>query len=219
MSPAAELLAQRRTVLLDFDGPVCAVFGVITDEAVADKLRTLLPGDIPADVATARDPFRVLRYAATLGVDIAAEVEAEFHHEEYRAVSDAPPTTGAFEVLRALDAIGHWVVIVSNNSKGAVRRFLHLHGLASTVAAISARSDADPDHLKPAPYLLLQAMRQLSVTADECVMVGDSVSDIEAAHAAATPAIAYANKPGKRERFQSHSPEAIIDTMTELLPQ
>lgn len=216
MSTAAELLAQRRTVLLDFDGPVCAVFGVITDEAVAEKLRTLLPGELPPHVATARDPFEVLRYAATVSADIAAEVEAEFHQQECRAVSDAPPTPGAFDAIRALDVAGHPIIIVSNNSKEAVRRFLRLHSLAEAVTAISARSDANPDRLKPAPYLLLQAMRQVSATADQCVMVGDSIGDIVAAHAATMPAIAYANKPYKREAFRPHSPEAIIHDMAEL---
>lgn len=219
MSTAAELLAQRRTVLLDFDGPVCAVFGVITDEAVAETLRTLLPGELPPHVAKARDPFEVLRYAATVSADSAADVEAEFHQHEYRAVNDAPVTPGAFDAIRALDTNGHQIIVVSNNSKEAVRRFLHRHGLAEAVTAISARSDADPDHLKPAPYLLLQAMRQVSATPDQCVMVGDSIGDIVAAHAAGLPAIAYANKPGKRDAFQLHSPEVIIDNMIDLRPE
>jgi HAD superfamily hydrolase (TIGR01662 family) len=214
---AAELVAQRRHVLLDFDGPVCAVFGVLTDKAVADRLRTLLPDQLPSHVATASDPFEVLRYAANLSADLAAEVEAEFHQQECRAVVNAPVTPGALDVIRALDAGGHQILIVSNNSKEAVRRFLHLRGLAPVVTAISARRDADPAHLKPAPYLLFQAMRQAAATPDRCIMVGDSTSDIEAAHAAAMPVIAYANKPGKRHAFQPYRPDAVIERMDELV--
>ncbi|WP_431879951.1 HAD family hydrolase [Amycolatopsis sacchari] len=217
MSTAAALLAERRDVLLDFDGPVCAVFGVVTDAAVAERLRLLLPGDPPAHVMQAHDPFEVLRYAATVNADLAAEVEAEFHQQECRAVADAPPTPGAFEAIRSLHAAGHRIIMVSNNSKEAVRRFLHLHGLAEAVTAISARSDADPSHLKPAPFLLLQAMRQIETTPDQCVMIGDSITDVQAAHAARLPAIAYANKPGKREAFQRQRAEAVIDQMNELL--
>jgi HAD superfamily hydrolase (TIGR01662 family) len=216
VTAAGDLIAQRREILLDFDGPICAVFGSITDEAVAAKLRALLPGNLPHEVAEARDPFEVLRYAAALGTDIGAEVEAEFHQQECRAVTEAPPTPGAFNAIRALNATGHRVIVVSNNSKEAVRRFLHLHRLADAVTAISARSDANPDHLKPAPYLLHQALRQVSATPDDCVMVGDSTTDIQAAHSAGLPAIAYANKPGKREAFQPYAPDAIIDGMVEL---
>jgi phosphoglycolate phosphatase-like HAD superfamily hydrolase len=47
-------------------------------------------------------------------------------------------------------------------------------------------------------------------------MIGDSVTDIQAAKAAGTKVIAYANKPGKRERFAAHQPDALIDSMTVL---
>jgi phosphoglycolate phosphatase-like HAD superfamily hydrolase len=48
-------------------------------------------------------------------------------------------------------------------------------------------------------------------------MIGDSLTDIDAARAAGSPGIAYANKPGKWERFAPQQPVAIIGNMTELL--
>jgi phosphoglycolate phosphatase-like HAD superfamily hydrolase len=47
-------------------------------------------------------------------------------------------------------------------------------------------------------------------------MVGDSTTDVEAANSAWVPSIAYANKPGKRERFEALLLDAIIKDMTEL---
>ncbi|RBM19224.1 HAD family hydrolase [Prauserella sp. PE36] len=216
MTAVASVLAERRHVLLDFDGPVCGVFSAITDRVVADRLRRLLPGELPEEVAEAHDPFDVLRYAAGLDVDLAAEVEAEFQRQECAAVDEAAPTPGAFETIHRLADGGHVVTIVSNNSTEAVRRFLILHELRNRVQGVSARNDADPEHLKPQPYLLHRAMRQQSTEPDQCVMVGDSVSDIQAATAAGVAAIGYANKPGKRETFQAHRPAAIIADMHEL---
>lgn len=59
-------------------------------------------------------------------------------------------------------------------------------------------------------------MQTAQTTPDQCVMIGDSATDIEAAHAARVAAIAYANKPGKRTRFAVYRPAAIIDHMCEL---
>ncbi|MEU8045890.1 HAD-IA family hydrolase [Micromonospora echinofusca] len=74
---------------------------------------------------------------------------------------------------------------------------------------------AAPERMKPDPFPVLAAGRELGAEPAECVLVGDSVSDIEAAHAAGVAAIGYANKPGKRERFDAA--DAVIDSMAELV--
>jgi hypothetical protein len=60
----AELLAQRDHVLLDFDGPVCELFGgALSDRNVVDRLKPLLGTVPPSDVVAADDPFDILRSA------------------------------------------------------------------------------------------------------------------------------------------------------------
>lgn len=216
MTPA-ELVASRKHVLLDFDGPVCAVFGTLTDRVVADRLRALLDVDLPAEIAESDDPFDVLRHAATLGADTAATVEREFRRLEVEAVTTAPATPGAADTIRALVNAGHTVTIVSNNSEQAVRRYLEQRDLAGLVKGVSARTFADPGSLKPNPFLLQQAINSAGLDRDECVMLGDSVSDIEAARSVGTDAIAYANKPGKQLRLQQAHPDAIITHMAQLI--
>lgn len=216
MTHPAEIIERSNVVLLDFDGPVCAVFGGLSDHDVAVELRALFAGDLPEAVEQSRDPFDVLRYATQFG-DLAVQVEQRLRQLEIRAVSLAPATPGTAEVLEALRSRGVRVVIVSNNSEAAVRAYLHAHGLDRLVEGISARSSSELAELKPAPFLLLQAMTGAAVAAEECVMIGDSVTDIEAAHRAGTAVIAYANKPGKRERLEPHNPTAIIDHMSQLL--
>lgn len=216
MTPLGALLTERRHILLDFDGPVCAVFSGLSDHVAADRLRAIVGADVPAEVSHARDPFTVVRYAATLDPATAARVEHEFQLQELEAVRTAQPTPGAAEAIHALRRSGHSVIIVSNNSTRAVRTYLDSHGLSHSVEGVSARTNADVAHLKPEPFLLHQAMKQHHASPDQCVMIGDSATDIEAANTAGVASIAYANKPSKRDRFTPLRPAAIIDHMREI---
>jgi phosphoglycolate phosphatase-like HAD superfamily hydrolase len=94
--------------------------------------------------------------------------------------------------------------------------YLRAHDLTSYITGVSARTTADPTRLKPNTFLLDQAVEHLGAAPGECVMVGDSTTDVEAANSAWVPSIAYANKPGKRERFEALLLDAIIKDMTEL---
>ena len=209
----AELLARCPHVLLDFDGPVCAVFGGTTDRAVADQLRANLPG-LPADVTASSDPFDVLRHAATLGPEVLAAVGREFTRLEVQAVATATPTAGTEEAITALRATNHTITIVSNNSAAAVAAYLDGHGLLPLVDGISARTRPEPDLLKPSPYLLRRAIDILDARPSRCVLIGDSITDIAAAKAVGAAVIAYANKPGKRDRFRPLKPDVTVDTMS-----
>lgn len=217
MTPA-ELILERDYILLDFDGPVCAVFGKLSKRTVADRLKPLLGSELSDDVADTDDPFAVLRYAGMVGPTTAAAVERQLRRLEAEAVTTAPPTPGAAGAIRGLAASGCKIAIVSNNSTSAVRTYLTMHDLVGAVRSISARDHADPSLLKPSPYLLREAIEALGTTPEHCVMVGDSIGDIEAAHAVPLPVIAYANKPGKRDRFAPYRPDAIIEYMTQLCP-
>lgn len=219
MTPA-EVLAGRQHVLLDFDGPVCAVFGGdITDQAVADELKQLVAGaDLPPDVAAAHDPFDVLRFAGKVSAAAAEALESRFRDLEVQAVATAPETPGARTAIEALIASGRTVTIVSNNSAAAVRHYLDIHGLSELISQISARESADTQLLKPDPFLIRRVNDGLGARPSACVMIGDSETDIDAARAAGTAVIGYANKPGKCVRLQRRGADAVIDQLSELLP-
>lgn len=217
MRSSAEVLAAVRHVLLDFDGPVCAVFGGTSDHEVADLLRGVLNDDqMPAEVAISSDPFAVLRFAATLGPKRAAQVEQQLARLEVQAVASAPPTTGAREAVVALHDAGRSITIVSNNSTQAIMAYLQTHELTPWITGVVGRTDPSPGLLKPHPHLLGRAMHDRRAQPDECVLIGDSISDIAAAQTARTAVIAYANKAGKHHQFAALCADAIIDSMAEL---
>ncbi|MBP2474048.1 HAD superfamily hydrolase (TIGR01509 family) [Crossiella equi] len=214
------ILREAQALLLDFDGPVCSVFSGFPAPVVAGQLRELLADggytDLPTIVAESGDPFDVLHYSATLGADEAQHVEAAFRAHETEAVSTAEPTPGTVELIHEWKRTGQPVAIVSNNSASAVEAYLNLHGLQHAVDVISSRSAPDPGLLKPNPHLVLQAAVMLGVQPDKCVLIGDSVTDIEAAHAAGARGIGYANKSGKGAKLAAAGADAITTNTSDL---
>jgi HAD superfamily hydrolase (TIGR01509 family) len=216
-----DILGRTAALLLDFDGPICAVFAGYPAPAVADKLRAVIAahlGTVPADLADVPDPLRMLRPAADLGdPELTRAVTDACRHAEVSAVATAAPTLGAHDVLRTAHDGGRRVVIVSNNSAEAVQAYLHAHDLSEYVDHVAARYDGmDPRLLKPDTHLVDAALTTLGVDPAGAVLVGDSESDIEAGQAAGTATIGYANKPGKRQRLADAGADTIVSTMIEL---
>ncbi|MGW6427624.1 HAD family hydrolase [Nocardia sp. NPDC055053] len=173
--------------------------------------------DLPPHLGATSDPFELLDYAAQISPKVAVATEQELTRLEVEAVAVATPTPYTHELIReASTRNGGSVAIVSNNSVAAIDAYLRAHGLRTHVAGIYARTSA-ATRLKPSPDLLTDALASLRADAVTASFTGDSVTDLQAAHSAALPAIAYANKPGKVERFAPYAPAVTITSMSALL--
>ena len=218
---AAELVASKKHILLDFDGPICAAFAGYGAANISRQLATLMAMEgvvVPAKLFDSPDPFELLRYASTPGDPaLLADVNAEFRRLEVQAVRFAPLTPDSREVVQRLANGGHSISIVSNNSAQAVERYARIHQLTGFLAGINARCVDDPSFLKPNPHLLLDALRDRCATAGDAVMIGDSASDIRAAQAAKVSSVAFVNRPTKRQRLLQSHPDAVITEMRQLL--
>ncbi|MGD9988685.1 HAD family hydrolase [Pseudonocardia sp.] len=215
----AEVLDDARHILLDFDGPVCAVYGGTSDRVVAEHLRGLISTsgwELSGDVKATSDPLEILRYSASLGATPLRLIEDEFTAREIEAVGAATPTPGLREALEALTDADRTVTIVSNNSERAIRAYLDRTCLRRHVAGVVGRIAYEPTRMKPRPDLLLAAVSERGAEPTSCVMIGDSVSDIEAAKAAGVPSIGYANRPVKRARLEAAAPSFVMDSMYEI---
>lgn len=208
-----------RWILLDFDGPVCSAFAGYPAPEVAEELRERarrVGVRWPASLAAERDPMEVLRKLYDVAPEFHAEAEAALTSAETRSVLTADPTPGAVGFLRACQDSGRPLAIVSNNSSEAVQVFLEKQSLGSYVKEVVGRSKESPNLMKPAPHALHIAMRELSAVPKNCALVGDSSTDIEAAHAAGVIAVGYANRQGKTEEFQRLRAEVVVEHMSEL---
>lgn len=210
------IIARTRYLLLDFDGPICSIFAGLPAETVADKLRKLIPGDLPDEIASTPDPIEVFYYSATVSDELAARVEAEMADLEVAAVPTADPTPYVHQVIASARESGRIIGVVSNNSPRAVNAYLDRHGLNDVIRLVVARTSHDPALLKPSPHLINKAVRDLDADPAATVLVGDSFTDIEAAHSAGVASIGYVNKPGKRERMAALRAGAMITSMADL---
>ncbi|MDS1271545.1 HAD family hydrolase [Lipingzhangella sp. LS1_29] len=214
-----EIMRPARWILLDFDGPVCSAFAGYPAPEVAGTLREQAHATgvvVPDAVMRENDPMRVLSGLYQVAPQWHADFEAALTQAEIASVAAASPTPGVTPMLGVCRERGLPVAIVSNNSPEAIRAFVAAHHLDVLVDAVIGRDKVSPELMKPNPYLLRQALAELGGTPDESVMVGDSTTDIEAARAAGTMAVGYANRPGKAERWRELKPDAIIGHMGEL---
>lgn len=210
------IIARTRYLLLDFDGPICSIFAGLPAPTVAEKLRQLFPDDLPDEIANTDDPIEVFKYSATVSDEMAARVEAEMTDLEVAAVPTADPTPYVHQVIASARESGRIIGVVSNNSPRAVNAYLDRHGLSDGIALVVARTSHNPSLLKPNPYLINEAVRGMDANPAESALVGDSLTDIEAAHSAGVASIGYANKRGKRERMTELRVGTVITSMADL---
>ncbi|MEV5510462.1 HAD family hydrolase [Streptomyces orinoci] len=213
------VLPSARHVLLDFDGPVCNVFSGLPAAAVAEQLLRLYeekagaPFALP--VANRNDPLEIVRQAGELDDPLASVLDDALTEAEVRAVASSQVTPGALSVVNACRRTGRAVSAVSNNSRASVSAFLARQGVKQWFTTIVGRP-ADAKLMKPNPFPLLQALAHLGWEAAEAVMVGDSVTDVQAANSVGMPCVGLANKPGKRVALAEAGAAAVIDSMGEL---
>jgi len=131
---------------------------------------------------------------------------------ELAAVARGSLTTGAAACLRAS---GVSVAIVTRNSRQAV--FAALGGLEGTDRVLVVGRE-DVLRLKPDPDGLHRAMNHFGVVPRECVLVGDTYHDVEAARAAGVrsvivhnPRLAYS--PAGADAYVD-DPRHVLDRVT-----
>lgn len=217
----AAVVHGARTLLLDFDGPVCSIFAGYPAPVIADELRRLIidHGErlLPA-MTDERDPLQLLRLTKQLDHPVLArEVANALRDAELEAVKTATPTPGVDDVVTATVETGRRLVLVSNNSAEAVNTYLELHGLRSSFIRVIARHDGlDPELLKPNPHLVVLALLATDAAPSSTVLVGDSVTDIAAARGVPIASIGYANKADKAADLTASGANAIITGMAML---
>ncbi|MFC5993814.1 HAD family hydrolase [Pseudonocardia hispaniensis] len=118
--------------------------------------------------------------------------------------------------VMALLSSGHTVTVVSNNSETAIRAFIQSRDIADLFDGVVGRTRARYDDLKPTPYLLHRALGERGARPAESFLIGDSLTDIQAARAAGVAAVAFANKADKQRSFAAAGPDALILAMSEL---
>ncbi|GIG02474.1 HAD family hydrolase [Catellatospora citrea] len=216
----ANLLGPSRRLLLDFDGPVCSIFAGYPAPVIANELVRLIRETslvVPVFLAQERDPLEVLRWVGANGSPSELQtIEEALCAAELRAVDSAEPTPSGSEVILAAAEVGLGIIIVSNNSAAAISKYLEQRQLDGFVLAIVGRAFAEPHLMKPNPAPILRAARSFGVAPEDCVLVGDSITDVEGARAAGVPVIGYANRQDKVASLAAAGADAVVESMQEI---
>ena len=124
------------------------------------------------------------------------------------------PYDGVMELLAELQRRGKKVAVVSNKFYAATQELCrHFFGNLVPVA-IGEREDI---RKKPAPDTVIEAMRQLGVTANGAVYIGDSDVDIETAQNSGMPCISVLWGFRDKEFLLQHGAKTLVKTPEEIL--
>lgn len=214
-----ELLAAARCVLFDFDGPLTSVFGGHEATVVAAALTARIASwPRSPRVEDARDPVRTLSDVARAFGDSTddhrvAELDKVLTGQEVHAVGTARPNAYADKLVRRLVARGVRVAVTTNNSAAAVARYLDLRDLTACFDRHVYGRPADPRLMKPHPHCVTEAVLGLGVRPAECLMIGDSPYDFQAASAAGVAFLGFAANARKRGQLAAAGVEHFVDSL------
>ena len=137
------------------------------------------------------------------------------HYMEHN-LDTTKPYDGVMDLLKELNSRGKKVAVVSNKFYAATQELCrHFFGNLVQVA-IGEREDI---RKKPAPDTVIEAMRQLGVTTEGTVYIGDSDVDIETARNSGMPCISVLWGFRDRDFLLQHGAKTLVDTPTDILSQ
>ncbi|WP_455351001.1 HAD family hydrolase [Streptomyces sp. SYSU K217416] len=218
------LVAGAEHVLFDFDGPICRLFaGHLADE-VAERLVAWLEERgrhvlLTDEDRLSGDPHAVLRAVDRIhpGSDLVEALEEMLTGEELHATATAWPTPHADPLIRTWLATGAGLAIATNNSPRVVDRYLTGRGLRDCFGTHIHGRSARLDLLKPDPDCLNRALTSLGAQPARSLMIGDTPSDLHAAHGAGVPFLGYARDDERAKRLYDSGAEVVVDSLLPIL--
>jgi HAD superfamily hydrolase (TIGR01509 family) len=210
---------------LDFDGPICWLFSSHSTREIVPKVAALvearLPGLLTPEDWVSGDPLGILRAVTAAegpGSDLVRRVEGRLAEEEEIAAGSAHPTPYADPLIRTLSSIGCTMAVTSNNSPGAISRYLSHRKLTSYFEGHIFGRRQDAAGLKPDPDCLLRALRSTGADPEKTVMIGDTPADLTAAHRAKLAFIGYAhNDSRKAALLRARGARLVVPTLEPVL--
>lgn len=127
---------------------------------------------------------------------------------------DAPFHDGTEELLAALQDEGYQLAIVTSAEYDRTREYLRYRGLDGYFSAVAAvREGVRP---KPEPDLIHDALTQLGCEAQEAIMIGDMMADVEAAHAAGVKCVGISHGFSTRKDLKRAGADYVVDSLAEI---
>jgi len=151
----------------------------------------------------------ILEALERMGQAERARAEAILERHEREAAEHSELNAGAGEVMLYLRSRGLKVGLVTRNNRESTARICRTHGL--WFDRVVSREDGP---VKPDPFPVLLACKDMQVSALRSVMVGDYLFDLQSGQRAGAKSVLYSNG----QRYQEYWAEAdyVIRSLMEL---
>lgn len=204
-----------KAVIFDFDGTLIDSYQAITASVNHVRAAHNLPPLSETEVrrCVGRGPAYLLQHTVPdtdLDQDLA--LYREHHPSVLRSGTRLLPNVA--ETLSALQKAGLRMAVCSNKPRDFTRQLLGYLGLTPLIEVVIGPEDAA--RIKPAPDMLLAALKRLHITPAEALYVGDMVVDIQTARAAGVKVWVIPTGSDERTTLQSAQPDRILVDFREL---
>ena len=206
-----------KAVLFDLDGTILdsrkaymkamkAAFSSLGQSTVDIKTITEIPKRIEQGLSIS-DLIGKARVADFMDIYLKTYYES--------TASESQPIPGVLEMLRKLHAKTKLAIttmrcVPSKNVLVELKSF----GLAKYFEVVLTTLDTQKP--KPSPEALVECARRLGVELNECVVVGDSVVDMEAGKRARAKTVAVLSGIFSREELEAENPDLILESVKDL---
>lgn len=212
-----------KLVIFDCDGTLVDSQHAIV-AAIDHAFRTmgLMPpsraGALGAVGLSLPEAFRVLasEHPASVQRELIELYRSAFSHARRTARPAEPLYPGVREVIETLKSSGNTVLgIATGKSKRGVARLFEREGWHGHFLTIQT---ADDHPSKPHPSMILKAMAETGVGADDTIMVGDTSFDMEMARGARVGALGVGWGYHTVDRLTAAGAHGVVYEGKELLP-
>ncbi len=121
--------------------------------------------------------------------------------------------TGTLETLRYLKQQGFILAIATNRARTKLNMALDTTNIKGLFTATRCPEDGAP---KPAPDMLLTLLDELDTPAQNALMIGDTIFDMQFARNAAVDALAVCYGHHRKEQLAAFNPVGFIENIQDL---
>jgi pyrophosphatase PpaX len=206
-----------RTVLFDLDGTLVDSGSIIL-ASFRHATSTVLRREIPDQELLAAVGGSGLReQMEALDPERAEELIAVYSVHNAELHDGLEPCAGVLDALESLHAEGRRLGVVTAKRRATLALAFEVLPELRRFFAVTIGAE-DTERHKPNPEPLLVALERLGEDPANAVYVGDSPFDVQAAKAAGMGSIAATwGRIHSRERLEREEPDAIVESVEELL--